>query len=312
MFRGVLALALACVVGGGQDGATEVKESRSIRLVAPGKEPRAKLRFMSPLNSVYTVRATFHAARSFESGGKRTGGHHSPEVVMIARAEAVDYPDSGGTLFSLRVTDVEVRPRPGAKGDDVRTTREYFEKERGREFSLVVGVRGQVFDFTEELTPSDDQLLSQMAILFQHAFLKMGCWVPADDVGVGAKWTKTRPSRFGGVPYVMEMAAELEARNGPRVTIREILSGGAKLPNPDKPKEDGPAIESVRITGSVRTIVDLTTGLPAEVEYRETLEAGQKTLMESTGKIESGKQSLIQSISLKIVPEKAKGQSTGP
>lgn len=279
---------------------TTVPES-SVEVLDAGRPPLAPLRLRFTEGDTTTVALTVDLDVSQTSGGARQvlDAPAVREVVTLTVDGVVD----GEAMVSLAFTEANV----------IRTDTDLSDEEAAeidRDLAALVGVRGSGritefgeltafrYDLPDDLDPGVRTTLERSRSELDAVTLPL----PADPVGVGARWRATTTSRIGGFPLRQEITYELTGVEGDAVRYRAEIRQFAE--NQDVALDDLPPgttarLVSSRVEGSASGTMDLTS---VAATARSELAGTQVIDLERSGEPD---RRLTQELGISVVVEAA-------
>jgi hypothetical protein len=256
--------------GGGDGGAAAATAATSqSKLVEPGADPKAPLRYAFSTKT-RTVDTTITS-----SGGGAAGMDQPPiHFVFTATPKPKSMMGHDATI-DVKVTKFDLQ-LPANAPPDLAAGKEQLEK-------ALVGLTGH-FDVSEFGEVGDTSFdasklprgAANVASVLEQAFALIVVPLPAEPVGVGAKWTKSDSQRMAdqGATVTAKMTVTLVSRDahGATFKVENTSSGTIAVHDPRAPK--GTTVE--RKSTSSYTVVARLDGVASKVDGQAQTTGTQK------------------------------------
>ncbi|MBX3030178.1 MAG: hypothetical protein KF809_08445 [Chloroflexi bacterium] len=238
-----------------------------VTLLDPGAEPRAELRYRYPSNADVAMTIDIDMEVRFEIDGSDSQTIDIPTVRMVALLRTGQVAADGSVRYEFEYTDM------GALGDPahpaVVAMREQFSALRGLSGWALVDDRGATLDGGIDALPFLDPTL-------QAPVEEWGTWVrqasaplPAERVGVGARWQVDLRLQSQGIPIRQTMVYTIDALDGEELQLSVAVVPSAESGPISLPTAPDLAIEILEVTGSGSGIMALSlSGLVPTSEAR--------------------------------------------
>jgi hypothetical protein len=245
-----------------------------VKLLEPGAEPRSDLSYALTKGSSQKLAMTMDTAMNVKVGGQ---GQPStlPRMTMTFDNAAADRNAAGELSIESRLTGVSVDPAGGQQEQLANALRPQLEGMKGLGMLYWVNPKGRVhdvkMDIPKGMPPAAQQLLGGMS----HSFESMVTPLPAEPVGVGAKWQVVSRASSGGADLLQAAIYTLKSRAGSRATLDvSMMQLAAKdsIHTPQMPANMSLKVVAFSSAGTGTTQVDLKSVAP---------EAGTMTLKAS-------------------------------
>lgn len=251
-----------------------------LRLLDAGAAPRRALRLRVPAGQ--RERTSMALRLSGQMGGQELP-LPSMQVTALARVTAVEA--ERAIAYAVDFEALEVLPggdeMPGL-AEGLRRTQEVLRRARTE---ARVSTRGEVLalDFVlPEDTPA--VLRTSLASMTESLRSSGPVLLPAEEVGLGARWEVAGTQTLNGAVVQQTMVYELEAREGARLTLAATVTQRAeaqRLRGPHLPPGVELEIVSIASTGTAALELDLARLMPVQV--RMDLDSEQEMQMTSEG-----------------------------
>lgn len=262
----------------------------AISLVKPGAEPRSVIRFAPAVGSVYTIRLAISLSAGLEVSGVHLAAAHSPDVTVVFKAKALEAVKDGGTRFEVEFADTQTVIRTGATQDRMDETRKYFDSLKGKKTKFIVMPGGEIVDFAFKAPDSPDWMVRILGDFIIDAFHIMVCWVPDEEVGVGAAWKVIVPSKMEGEPHSIFLDHQWGSTDKDLRRIKIGLSSTWQSPSPKTPKGVG-SLEwhALNSSGYARYALASPSPFPTEFDARINGDGKASVIIKTDNGVETAK-----------------------
>ncbi|MBC6480762.1 MAG: hypothetical protein GDA56_26300 [Hormoscilla sp. GM7CHS1pb] len=132
-----------------------------------------------------------------------------PEIVMQAEMVITQVDANGDIHSEFTYTDAQIKPDPTVPPDAIAGISAEIKKLVGISGSSIVDNRGQVkstkLNLPERFNPNTEQLFARML----KSFDRIASPVPAEAVGIGAKWQVSAAPKLNGINLTQQTTYEL-------------------------------------------------------------------------------------------------------
>src|SRR5438067_6504522 len=168
----------------------------SVKLVSPGKGKRAPLKMTPKQGGKQTIELALDFAGK-QAGPPEAGGTQedvAPTLVLTGDAEVKSVDDKGAAQFELHVSKLDTRDQPGQQmaKDDVEKLLTLL---KDLKLAGTVSANGAASDMKLRLDMAPAVADKALALLGAEV-LPVWPILPAEPVGVGAKWTVTATTKL--------------------------------------------------------------------------------------------------------------------
>jgi hypothetical protein len=265
-----------------------------VTLVDAGDEPHRELRYdFGDATVDVPVAATL--TTTYGVSGRDEAGDALPDrapttIAAPTEVTVVDVDDEGAATVTFEYGGGEVTESGGLEGAELTAVEEALATLADVEATYQVDDRGFVTLLDAE-GPDDGEDATDVTALARRvpAFVQP---LPADPVGIGARWTVTTTVELGGLPVVHTVTVELLDRDGDLLELLFTVDDAVPLerPDPDSATDDrARTISSLSLDGggNVTTRLDrpvpvgAAKGLTADLVL-ELLRDGERTRIDRT------------------------------
>ncbi|HEY1558044.1 MAG TPA: hypothetical protein VGF94_24610 [Kofleriaceae bacterium] len=260
----------------------------TVKLVSAGKGKRAPLKLTPKSGAKQQVELVFdiseHQGAPEELGGNMDTAY--PSIVLQGDSEVTAVEPGGAATFTLAITGTEVHDdggkTPAAQLDQLKQA---IATVKGLQLASTLdasGVPGDLKLHVDKPQAATAQVLAQLLPLWPAWPL-----LPAEPVGVGAKWTVTQPSKVSlgmvAIDITYTTDYELTAHTGSTWTIK----GKTKVSGADQAQKDA---KVQKIGGGGDSTITLTDGAlyPASTQHVSTSFEAVVSGQDQSGATKSG------------------------
>lgn len=228
-----------------------VTDSRGVKLVDPGKEPRERIRYKFTVDRTDRMQMTTTSSMKMAMGAETASVPTAPAVKVVAALTVKEVLADGSARRTLVLEDVGLLPGPGLskeQRDQAEKSLSSLEKLQGKDR---VDTRGFVREVDLDASKIENPALRQAVASMQQTFDQMGTPFPEPEIGIGAKWqVRTKVDQMG---VHLSQVADYELlsfsgdRGKIRVKLRQTAPGGS-MQLPGLPK--GATAELLGMKGS--------------------------------------------------------------
>ncbi|MBL0216870.1 MAG: hypothetical protein IPQ07_23700 [Myxococcales bacterium] len=224
----------------------------TVKLVAPGKGKRAPLRYTSKAGDKQQVEVAMDFAAKQTEAGKPPADQVVPTMILAGEAETKSIDKDGNATYALTVSSTDVREVAGSK-PSAQEFKPVFSSITGLVISSSLNTNGAAGDVAMRIEKPTD--MSAGALVLVGMTLPQFPVLPAEPVGVGAKWQATSTAKVAGKFDVTQTTDyELVAHQGSTWTIKSKT----KVTGADQDVGDGTKVSGIK--GSGTTDVTLADG----------------------------------------------------
>lgn len=250
------------------DATTPAADPDGVTLITAGDEPRTELRY--DIADGHEVDATL---RQTQTTTQSLDGQPGMEVSITMLFDLVGQVDAGGDTFTMRASLENGRLSDDTDPELEDAIGEIASAFDGATFVSTFDTRGQVIEHSIENASgfeSDPMMMSMLQSLTdQNAFSTP---LPAEPVGVGARWSSTDELTVNGIPITQTTETELRSIDG---TVAELaITTAQDVPPGPVDLEGMPAgaafeIEVWDSTSQGTALVDMTSAVPTSEAHGE-------------------------------------------
>ncbi|MGE0324677.1 MAG: hypothetical protein AB7K71_01015 [Polyangiaceae bacterium] len=263
-----------------------------IKLLEAGAQPRKQLRYKYPVGAGGVVRVTTRSELEVETDGKKQKAGFVPKIEMLAKLKVKEKQSDGDFLVDL----IGLRPKVRNAKELPKQVQKQLEVALGKLPKLhgvsEVNDRGVQKALSFDAAKVDSMEMSQILQGLQANLGGMSAPLPAEAVGVGAKWVVNTSVVQQGLPLTQIAIYELVSLEGnvgrAKVEMRQLAPKG-EIKLPGAPPEAKTELVKMTSKGEGETYFDLENPVP-KGRMKTSTKISMKTTM--------GKRS--QSVTLRI------------
>lgn len=160
----------------------------NVELLNAGTEPKQQLRFTPGANTKQTLQMAMHRDMAMSVGGQTQPTLDTPSIKTTMESEVKQVDANGDIHTDFSYTDADVVAGKNTPPEMVNAMRSQVKKLIGLRGSMIVdnqGITKQAnFNLPADLDPSTKKMVEQMV----NSLKQLSSPVPAEAVGIGAKW----------------------------------------------------------------------------------------------------------------------------
>jgi hypothetical protein len=255
-----------------------------VKLLEPGAEPRSDLSYALTKGSSQKLAMTMDMSMGVKVKGQSAPTMPMPRMTMTFDNGATDKNPAGEHRIESRLTGVSVDPAGGQQEQMANALRPQLEAMKGLGMLYWVNPKGRVHDVKMDLPaampPAAQQLLGGMS----QSFESMVTPLPAEAVGVGARWQVVSRASSGGADLLQAAIYTLKSRAGSRATLEVNmmqLAANDTIHGPGMPANMSAKVKAFSSAGTGTTQVDLKSVAPESGTM--TLKASMSLTVQGAG-----------------------------
>lgn len=188
---------------------TPTSAQNQVELLSTGAEPKQQLRFTPPANAKQTVQMTMNMDMAMSVAGQPQQALDSPPIQVTMEAQVTNVDANGDVYANFSYTKADVIASANTPPQLVDALRSQIQNIIGLSGSLVIDNQGNTkqvdLNLPEELNPNTKQMVGQISASLKQ----LSSPVPAQPVGVGAKWQVPRSVTANGMTLDQTATYEL-------------------------------------------------------------------------------------------------------
>jgi hypothetical protein len=189
--------------------------------------------------------------------------------------------DDGNITYTLVMNDLSMDDVPGMAPAAAEAMKAAFAAAKGMSGTGTVSSQGVSGELKLATANRNDPVLSQLGGQIQELVGQLVVALPAEAVGVGAKWEIKSRIKVQGIPVDQTASYELVSLEGETLTVKGTKAENAANKTIENPAMPGVKITITKLTGrdSVERTVDLTRLLPTAGSDKSHTETAMTTNM---------------------------------
>jgi hypothetical protein len=236
-----------------------------VRVLEPGGEPRSDLSYALSKGSTRTVVMSMDLAMAVKSQGQALPPASLPRMGMTLEAATVDKSPAGEFKIDSHLTGVSLDPNGAQQEQVARALRPQLDSLKGLSMAYWVNPKGHVRDVKLGVPSGVPQAAQQLLNGMSQSFESMVTPLPAEPVGVGARWQVITRTANGGADLLQSAVYTLKARDGAKATLEVSLmqlSANDTIRTPQMPAGMSAKVRSFSSSGAGTTVLDLKSVAP--------------------------------------------------
>lgn len=274
-----------------------------VKLLEPGAEPRSDLSYALTRGASQKMSMGMDMTMGIKTQGQALPPTAIPRMTMVFDATAADKSPAGDVRIDSRLTAVSIDPNGGQQEQMARALRPQVEAMKGLGMAYWVSPKGNVRDVKLDIPASMPAAAQQLLGGMSQSFESMVTPLPAEAVGVGARWQVISRIATGGADLLQSAIYLLKARSGSRATLEVSLvqlSASDTIHGPQMPAGMSAKIKAFASAGQGTSQVDLKSVAPegASMALKTTMTiavqgagagAGDDSTVETTTNVQVGR-----------------------
>ena len=272
-----------------------------VTLIEPGALPRAELRYALAKGTTSKMVMAMDMSMAVKVQGKTPPPTQMPRMSLGMSAAAADLNDAGEIKIDTELTTVSVDPSGEQQEQMARALRPQLEAMKGVSVAYWVNPKGYVHDVKLGIPPGMPLPAQQMLKGMTRSFESISTPLPAEPVGVGAKWQVISRIASDGADLLQSAVYTLKARDGHRITLDVVLLqlvASDTIKTAQMPKGVSAKVMAMKSGGSGSTRLNLTSISPEDGAM--TLKTAMDIIVHGAGPGGSDESSVETTITMKI------------
>ena len=194
-----------------------------VKLLEPGAEPRSDLSYALTKGASQKMSMGMDMTMGIKTQGQALPPTAIPRMTMVFDATAADKSPAGDVRVDSRLTAVSIDPNGGQQEQMARALRPQVEAMKGLGMAYWVSPKGNVRDVKLDIPATMPAAAQQLLSGMSQSFESMVTPLPAEPVGVGARWQVISRTASGGADLLQSAIYLLKSRSGSRATLEVSL-----------------------------------------------------------------------------------------
>ena len=208
---------------GAADAVLKVGQPPIVRVLDAGAEPRSDLSYTLTKGTSQKMAMAMDMAVGVKTKGQTMPPTSMPRMTMIFDTTAADKSPAGEFKIDARLTSTSVDPSGAQQDQMAKALRPQIEALKGLGMVYWVNPKGHVHDVKLDMPPSVPAAAQQLMNGMSQSFESMVTPLPADPVGVGARWQVVSRINTGGADILQSAIYTLKSRSGASAKLDVVL-----------------------------------------------------------------------------------------
>jgi hypothetical protein len=268
-----------------------------VTLVSDGGAPKVAVRWKSVKGAKQHVDLLVGGSMQMKLEGQPQRPSLTPTIRTPMLAEVLEARPNGDRKIEIRVERPTMDDAPGADPKMLEAIRKALGDANGLRGSTVLTDRGFSHEVALAEVPPSNRVMLQVASGLRQTLTQLSPPLPAEPIGVGAKWKVKRAVEQNGVPAVEEDSYELIARMGDQLRIKLVMTQTAtpqEVHAANVPPGTKVRLDALESSGNGEILLDLGKPMPIRQEMKMSSRSlmsvsggGQRNQMEMVSIVES-------------------------
>jgi hypothetical protein len=272
----------------------DAARSESVKVLEPGKEPRQELRLAAKVGQAETMRMKMIMDVGVQMGTQKLPKTDVPPMIMTMDMKVTETKPNGDIGYDFSLVKTEVGAAAALDPKVVKAVEAALAKINGLSGHASVSNRGFNRGAKMNAPPQADAQTKQVLESMEQAMNQVGAPLPAEPVGLGAKWQSELALVQGGIHLSQVSTYTLERLEGSKLGLKVELQQSA--PRQKLTPQPGTTVEilSLGSKGGGSSQVDLLRLAPVQSllelqsDVTMALPQGQNMAMTTKLRIEIG------------------------
>ncbi len=236
-----------------------------VKLLEPGADPRTDLSYTLAKGTSQKMVMAMDMAVGVKAKGQSMPQTPMPRMTMGFDTATAERSPAGEFKIDSRLTSASVDPNGGQQEQMAKALRPQIEAMKGLGMAYWVSAKGNVRDVKLDMPPSVPPSAQQIMSGMSQSFESMVTPLPAEPVGVGARWQVVSRVATGGADILQSAVYTLKSRAGARavldVTLVQVAASDT-IHTAQMPTGMSAKVKSFNSTGGGSTQMDLKSVAP--------------------------------------------------
>lgn len=192
----------------------------TVKLIAPGKDPKAELRYAPKPNQKTTLTMTMEMGMTMKMGEQSAPAVVVPKMVSDIVTQVTSVAPDGTISYDFKVENAKAIPAKNVAPEVLKQVDAAFAKIAGLKGHAVVDARGTSRDVQMEIPPDLDPAAGQMMETMRQNIQQFSNPLPEEPVGIGAKWDTEQRIPTNAMLVKQTTHSTLTARDGNKFTVK--------------------------------------------------------------------------------------------
>jgi hypothetical protein len=265
-----------------------------VKLLEPGAEPRSDLSYALSKGTAQKMAMAMDMAIGVKTKGQSLPQTPMPRMTMTFDTSATDKNAAGDHKIECRLTSTSVDASGAQQEQMAKALRPQIEAMKGLGMLYWVSPKGYAHDGKLDVPSTVPAAAQQIMSGMSQSFEAMVIPLPAEPMGVGARWQVVSRLASGGADILQSTIYTLKSKSGQKATLEATmvqLAADDTIHTPQMPAGMNAKVRGFSSSGSETTQLDLKSVVP---EGRNT---SLKTSMDLTiqgGQAGTGEDSTVE------------------
>jgi hypothetical protein len=248
-----------------QSAKTPSPAQNQLKLLSMGTEPRQPLRLAPSANTKQTAQMNMKIDVEMSVGGQTQRLPAPPSIQTTVESNVTKVDANGDIHVNLSYLNSDVVGDANTPPQLLNAMRSQMKKLSGMSSSAIIDNQGNTkevtFNLPQELDPTTKQMMEQV----MNSIKQLSSPIPAESVGVGAKWQFPNSVVVNGMTLNQITTYELVALQGNVATLQvsiEQQANSQKMNPPGLPAGTSVDLKSMNSTGNGQVTIALNQILP--------------------------------------------------
>jgi hypothetical protein len=236
-----------------------------VKLLEPGAEPRSDLSYGLSKGTSQKMAMAMDMMVGVKTKGQSMPQTPMPRMTMTFDTGVTDRNAAGEFKIDSRLVATSVDPSGAQQEQMAKALRPQIEGMKGLGMVYWVSAKGYVHDVKLDVPASVPASAQQIMSGMSQSFESMVTPLPAEPVGIGARWQVVSRVATGGADILQSAIYTLKARSGPRATLELTmvqLAADDTIHTPQMPAGMNAKVRGFTSGGTGTSQMDLKTVAP--------------------------------------------------
>lgn len=205
----------------------DATRSELVKVLDPGKDPRQELRLAATVGQAETMQMKMTMDVGVKMAGKDVPKTNVPPMVMTMDMKVTETKPNGDVGYDFELVKTDVAEAPGIDPKVIKAMEAALGKINGLSGHAVVSNRGFNRGAKMNAPPQADPQTKQVLESMEQAMNQVAAPLPAEPVGVGAKWQSEVKLAQAGVNVSQVSTYTLDKLEGRKLDLKVELQQSA-------------------------------------------------------------------------------------
>lgn len=195
-----------------------------VTVLDAGAEPRRELRYQFDEGSSEKASMDLNIKMSMSMAGVPIPQINMPTIRILIGLDPIDVSDGGTARYEFDISSAELIENADTDPSIAGAVQESLGQMSGTSGWSRIDSRGTILERDLELPSGDDDQLSRVLDSAEQSLEQMSVPLPAEPVGVGAKWRVTQETESGGFSVTQTAIYSLNSIEGNDLSLGVTLT----------------------------------------------------------------------------------------